>query len=155
MYMKYILTLILPYKQAEPKRCYDCHTEIEPTSFYRKLFRRSSTTSTTSNSSQTSYNIKRQSSVCEIERALVKKFVRSYQYAVDEMAYAIESQGSIYYNGDYDTATEAIDICFNLFEQVMKTLNPKKAYRFKQEWDFTMSELQSRLKSLPPSTLDT
>lgn len=65
------------------------------------------------------------------------------------MAYAIESQGSIYYNGDLLTATEAVDACLDCFRHLMQTLNSDRSHRFQEEWTDTLFELRSRLDSLP------
>jgi hypothetical protein len=65
------------------------------------------------------------------------------------MAYAIESQGSIYYDGDLITATEAVDSCLDQFKNLMQTLNSDRSHRFQQEWTETLFELRSRLESLP------
>jgi hypothetical protein len=68
------------------------------------------------------------------------------------MAYAIESQGSIYYNGDLITATEAVDNCLDRFRHLMQTLNNQdRSHRFQDEWTDTLFELRSKLDSLPCS----
>lgn len=65
------------------------------------------------------------------------------------MAYAIESQGSIYYRGDLLTATEAVDACLDHFRHLMQTLNTDRSHTFQREWTDVLFELRSRLDSLP------
>jgi hypothetical protein len=65
------------------------------------------------------------------------------------MAYAIESQGSIYYSGDLITTTEAVNNCLDRFQQLMQTLHSDRSHKFQQEWTDILFELRSRLDSLP------
>ncbi|KAL9546883.1 hypothetical protein MBANPS3_006446 [Mucor bainieri] len=129
---------------------------LSPTRWFPRIRRRSSSTSSCTSffdeNSTSSANSSRRASaeyIHEIEDKQIDEFEDLYRLAVDEMAYAIESQGSIYYSGDLLTTTEAVNDCLNRFQQLMQTLHSDRSHKFQQEWTDILFELRSRLDSLP------
>ncbi|KAI7906428.1 uncharacterized protein BX663DRAFT_548611 [Cokeromyces recurvatus] len=148
-----------------------CHMNEQETSSIIRWFplirRRSSsitttTTTTTSSSlssssssslSNTFYDYKDRGGGEEgMEDKQVNEFQHLYRLAVDEMAYAIESQGSIYYSGDLISATDAVNNCLDRFQRLMQILNSDKSHKLQQEWTDILFELRSKLDSLPSSS---
>ncbi|OBZ88765.1 hypothetical protein A0J61_03183 [Choanephora cucurbitarum] len=76
-------------------------------------------------------------------------FEALYKLALDEMDYAIEFQGSIYYNGDLITATEAVDSCLERYKALIHTLPSDRSRQFREKWTDVLFDLRSRLDSLP------
>ncbi|KAL4213874.1 hypothetical protein AB4K20DRAFT_1983956 [Rhizopus microsporus] len=79
----------------------------------------------------------------------IRAFEKSFQIAADEMVYAIESQGSIYYRGDFLAASEAVHLCIDQFHDLLHSLKPDKSHTFQLKWSEPLFKLRSRLDSLP------
>ncbi|KAI9276533.1 hypothetical protein BY458DRAFT_488654 [Sporodiniella umbellata] len=79
----------------------------------------------------------------------VDSFEKSYLLAIEELNYAIESQGSIYYHGDLVSSTEAVHHCFDKFNYVLRLLQPTDAHFFQKKWSAALYQLQLYLNSLP------
>ncbi|KAG2204648.1 hypothetical protein INT47_011943, partial [Mucor saturninus] len=130
----------------------NCHEDTStiiftPTRWFPRIKRRSSSSSTCTTVSYES-RVSSEYSL-DAEEKQILEFEQLYSLAVDEMAYAIESQGSIYYSGDLITATEAVDACLDRFRHLMQTLHPDRSHRFQEEWTDALFELRSRLDALP------
>ncbi|KAI9486018.1 MAG: hypothetical protein EXX96DRAFT_474217 [Benjaminiella poitrasii] len=122
------------------------------TRWFPRIRRRSSsatTSSTLSNNSFYEYNNKYTEDTLMVEDKQIDEFQHLYRLGVDEIAYAIESQGSIYYSGDLISATEAVNNCLDRFQQLMQTLNSERSHKLQQEWTEILFELRSKLDSLP------
>ncbi|CEP11322.1 hypothetical protein [Parasitella parasitica] len=129
---------------------------LSPTRWFPRIRRRSSSASSCTsffdeNSTSSANSSRRPSAeyIHEIEDKQIDEFEELYRLAVDEMAYAIESQGSIYYRGDLISTTEAVNNCLDRFQQLMQTLHSDRSHKFQQEWTDILFELRSRLDSLP------
>ncbi|KAG1445988.1 hypothetical protein G6F56_009721 [Rhizopus delemar] len=76
-------------------------------------------------------------------------FAKSIRNASEELVYAVESQGSIYYKGDYTTASEAIHHCIDQFHHLLQSLEPENSQTFQHIWSEPLFQLRSRLDALP------
>ncbi|KAG1442474.1 hypothetical protein G6F56_011050 [Rhizopus delemar] len=76
-------------------------------------------------------------------------FEKSYLLATEELNYAIESQGSIYYQGDLLATEEAVHHCLDQFHDLLRLLQPRSAQYLQHRWSEALYQLQSRLSSLP------
>ena len=71
----------------------------------------------------------------------------SHQILVEELAFATESQGSIYYGGDWLAAKEAMEICVARHQQLLDI--PSYSHLIPNHWPDTLARLQEQLDSLP------
>ncbi|KAI8970138.1 hypothetical protein BDF20DRAFT_838526 [Mycotypha africana] len=144
---------------------------LSPTRWFPRIRRRSSSSSSSASSveSLTSYfssntygnkdeetlsNVTRLSAELDAvdhEIKQLNEFQDMYKLAVDEIAYATESQGSIYYNGDLLTATEAVNACLDKFRNILLSMkDTHRSFRFQQDWTDTLFALRTKLDGLPP-----
>lgn len=147
-----------PFKMAsflpQPRCTCQCSQKEETqgiTRWFPRIRRRSSSSS--SSSSAVSYNRRASADsihTTELEDRHVNEFIKTYEFAVDEVNYAIESQGSIYYDGDLSTATEAVDTCLDNFRELMQIINRDRSHEIQQKWTDTLFALRARLDDLPP-----
>ncbi|KAI8086830.1 uncharacterized protein B0P05DRAFT_532540 [Gilbertella persicaria] len=73
-----------------------------------------------------------------------------YTLAVDELNYAIDSQGSSYYSGDLVTAREALNDCANAFmELLLHTTDPVTREGLQNLMAPKLMRLQKKLDTLP------
>ncbi|KAI8368514.1 hypothetical protein BD560DRAFT_353130 [Blakeslea trispora] len=76
-----------------------------------------------------------------------------YREAKEEIAYAIESQGSIYYEGDVATANAAFELCESKFTTALQILgDTTNAVKFRFRWETDLQELRLLLENLPTVT---
>ncbi|OBZ88631.1 hypothetical protein A0J61_03323 [Choanephora cucurbitarum] len=76
-----------------------------------------------------------------------------YREAKEEIAYAIESQGSIYYEGDVATANAAFELCESKFATALQILgDTTNAVKFRFRWETDLQELRLLLENLPTVT---
>ncbi|GAN01319.1 hypothetical protein MAM1_0006c00752 [Mucor ambiguus] len=76
-----------------------------------------------------------------------------YRDAREEIEYAIESQGSIYYEGDKATAHAAFELCETKYDTVMQQFgDTTNAIKFRFRWETDLHQLRSLLSNLPPVT---
>ncbi|GAA5810019.1 hypothetical protein MFLAVUS_003434 [Mucor flavus] len=151
--MPTLSSLLFNQKQEHSSSCHcHCHHEdsilFTPTRWFPRIRRRSSSSSSVS-SIEDHPNKHHISTEYILQQKHIEEFENLYSLAVDEMAYAIESQGSIYYSGDLLTATEAVDACLDRFRHLMQTLSIDRSHTFQKEWTDILFELRSRLDSLP------
>ncbi len=67
--------------------------------------------------------------------------------------YAIESQGSIYYEGDRTTAFTAVEICEQKYKTVMQVFGESThGIKFKFRWELDLHQLRLQLSLLPEVT---
>ncbi|KAG1448083.1 hypothetical protein G6F55_010814 [Rhizopus delemar] len=76
-------------------------------------------------------------------------FEHAIKIATEEMVYAVQSQGSIYYEGDYRVASDAVHVCLDQFHHLLQSLSTEHAQRFQHHWSEPLFQLRSRLDSLP------
>ncbi|KAI9310768.1 hypothetical protein BX666DRAFT_2032695 [Dichotomocladium elegans] len=79
----------------------------------------------------------------------VQELSRTYDFAIDELAYAIESQGSIYYDGDRETAQEAYDSCVERYRYLMERLSKADCVKLDALYREPLASLQTQLNALP------
>ncbi|KAI8059083.1 uncharacterized protein B0P05DRAFT_517208 [Gilbertella persicaria] len=159
--------LLLRKQQHQPAPSFvccncGCHFEQEnntsnsiiksPTRWFPRIRRRSSSSSSLSFYDSLSANSPRESNEYHInveEEKQIEEFGEMYKFAVDEMEYAIESQGSIYYKGDLLATIEAVDACLKRFQSLMQTLQSDRSHQFQEKWTDILFDLRSRLDALP------
>ncbi|KAI9356860.1 hypothetical protein BD770DRAFT_322542 [Pilaira anomala] len=73
-----------------------------------------------------------------------------YNTAKEEIAYAVESQGSIYFEGDKQTAQTALDLCQSKYDSVMQMFKETaNAIKFRFRWESELVQLRITFDSLP------
>ncbi|KAG1468044.1 hypothetical protein G6F56_004065 [Rhizopus delemar] len=73
-----------------------------------------------------------------------------YNNAKIEIDFAIDSQGSIYYEGDYSTAHLAFNDCQSRYESCMQSFgDTANSIKFRFRWESDITQLQARLNTLP------
>ncbi|CAO3627147.1 unnamed protein product [Mucor hiemalis] len=74
-----------------------------------------------------------------------------YNSAKEELAYAAESQGSIYYEGDKMTAQAAFDACTEKYDAAMHAFGESaNSIKFRFRWEEDLNQLRLTLHALPP-----
>ncbi|KAG1320765.1 hypothetical protein G6F62_011160 [Rhizopus arrhizus] len=74
-----------------------------------------------------------------------------YNNAKIEIDFALESQGSIYYEGDYSTAYTAFAHCLAKYESTMQSFgDTANSIKFRFRWETDIQQLRIRLNALPP-----
>ncbi|KAI8138892.1 hypothetical protein BJV82DRAFT_629186 [Fennellomyces sp. T-0311] len=79
----------------------------------------------------------------------LSELVQAYEFAEDELAYAIESQGSIYFEGDRETALEAFEVCVDRFQDLLARLSKADAIKLGAQYSGAIASLHARLIALP------
>ncbi|CDH56688.1 predicted protein [Lichtheimia corymbifera JMRC:FSU:9682] len=91
----------------------------------------------------------------EIDRER-ERIEEMYAFAMDELNFAEDSQGSPYYEGDRITAHEAIDNCTATFMQLLKHISDhQQRNQLQQDITPRLIHLQERYNALPPTTAST
>ncbi|KAI8881463.1 hypothetical protein K501DRAFT_156144, partial [Backusella circina FSU 941] len=76
-----------------------------------------------------------------------------YHYAKEEINYAQESQGSIYYEGDQQSAYDALAACENKYDIILQQLqngySMMAVMQFKSKWEAELFQLRVQINSLP------
>lgn len=80
----------------------------------------------------------------------IQQLAHAYEFALDELAYAVESQGSIYYDGDRETAQEAFDSCIDRYLYLMERLSEADCVKLDALYRRELESLNTRLAELPP-----
>ncbi|KAI9476227.1 MAG: hypothetical protein EXX96DRAFT_576293 [Benjaminiella poitrasii] len=76
-----------------------------------------------------------------------------YKNAKEEIDYAIESQESIYYEGDRMTAFAAVELCEQKYNTVMQVFGDSTyAIKFGFRWEIDLHQLRLQLSLLPEVT---
>ncbi|KAI8997130.1 hypothetical protein BDB01DRAFT_751896 [Pilobolus umbonatus] len=122
--------------------------------FYRRRCRSSSSASSTSsmapsNSSQTEQDISRK--LIDLT-TVTSEFEELYRMAEEEIRYAIDSHGSIYYEEDHSAAYSAVDQCQTKYSEVLKYISTEDAIVFQCQWKADLNQLCIRLSLLPELT---
>lgn len=74
-----------------------------------------------------------------------------YNSAKEELAFALESQGSIYYEGDKMTAHAALDSCLEKYDAAMHAFGESaNAIKFRFRWEDDLNQLRFTINALPP-----
>ncbi|KAG1457483.1 hypothetical protein G6F56_006595 [Rhizopus delemar] len=70
-----------------------------------------------------------------------------------EIDFAFESQGSIYYEGDYSTAHSAFSMCLSKYESALQNFgDTANTIKFTFRWETDIHQLRLRLNALPEVT---
>ncbi|KAI9491854.1 hypothetical protein BDB00DRAFT_789177 [Zychaea mexicana] len=77
------------------------------------------------------------------------ELMQAYEFAEDELAYAIDSQGSVYFDNDRETAEEAIDACVDRFHFLLSRLSKADSIKLETQYAGAIASLHARLNSLP------
>ncbi|KAI8084082.1 uncharacterized protein B0P05DRAFT_467293 [Gilbertella persicaria] len=76
-----------------------------------------------------------------------------YKEAKEEIEYAIESQGSIYYEGDVATANAAFELCELKYTTALQILgDTTNTVKFRFRWETDLQQLRLLLENLPMVT---
>ncbi|KAL0075331.1 hypothetical protein J3Q64DRAFT_1776020 [Phycomyces blakesleeanus] len=139
-----------------------CHQSISasntftPSRWFPRIRRRSSSASEETRSrsrsqAQAQTQMQTQYTVAEQEQLsrLYTEFKEYHTLAEDEMGYAVESRGSIYYRGDLLAAQEAVEICLGHYQQLTSLLDSVTSAQLNARWSKSLSHLRTRLDGLP------
>ncbi|KAI9254448.1 hypothetical protein BDA99DRAFT_518434 [Phascolomyces articulosus] len=119
-----------------------CHTEATKSfSAPRWLSRRIRRRSSTSSASEQTFIISYEEELNEL--------IQAYEFAEDELAYAIDSQGSVYFDNDRETAEEAIDVCVDRFNFLLSRLSKAESIKLNAQYAGAIASLHERLNALP------
>ncbi|KAG0168321.1 hypothetical protein DFQ28_004992 [Apophysomyces sp. BC1034] len=85
----------------------------------------------------------------QVERSM-NRIEELFSAAKDEMEYAEESQGSVYYHEDYKTAEKAVKECLEAYDTFLKELpTDEMRNEMKTKVDMKLRELSMAFKALP------
>ncbi|KAI8150147.1 hypothetical protein BJV82DRAFT_662238 [Fennellomyces sp. T-0311] len=87
--------------------------------------------------------------VSERKTSLLRDFKQLYQTVEEELDYATESQGSIYYEDDLATAKRALGKWLDCYEELIQTMQGPELLSLHIEWETSRNKLYERLKRLP------
>ncbi|KAG1452590.1 hypothetical protein G6F56_007775 [Rhizopus delemar] len=93
----------------------------------------------TSNASSVTFNL-------ELE---TNKVLEMYQLALDELNYAQDSRGSLYYSGDLVAAEEAIVNYTDSYKFLLEQCSPEQQEELQITLGSKLNQLSDKLKSLP------
>ncbi|KAI7871477.1 hypothetical protein BDF14DRAFT_1761449 [Spinellus fusiger] len=118
-----------------------------PSRWFPRIRRRSSSSSSGETRSQhpTYYTLAEQEHLSK----LYHEFKEHYTFAEDEMAYATESHGSIYYHGDLLAAQEAVHLCLADYHHLLSLLDKTNSRHIDSQWADLLGLLRHRLEALP------
>ncbi|KAI9270435.1 hypothetical protein BDA99DRAFT_569786 [Phascolomyces articulosus] len=85
----------------------------------------------------------------ERTRSLLHDFQQLYQTVQEEIAYATESQGSIYYEDDLITAKRALGDWLDCYDELVHIMKGPELLSLHIEWEASRNELNEKLKKLP------
>lgn len=125
-----------------------CRSTSSASSTFSMVFSNSTTTNT---SCEDEYY--QQPSTPVLLESLSSELEDLYKTAQEELDYAVESQGSIYYEGDRCTAQQAVDLCTIKYQEAMHLFNnTTNAIKFKFRWESDLYQLSCKLNTLPHVT---
>ncbi|KAI7849431.1 hypothetical protein BDC45DRAFT_540152 [Circinella umbellata] len=102
-----------------------------------------------------SRRIRRRSSTCSEQSYVVSyeeelnELIQAYEFAEDELAYAIDSQGSVYFDNDRETAEEAIEVCVDRYNFLLSRLSKAETIKLNAQYYGAIASLHVRLSALP------
>lgn len=74
--------------------------------------------------------------------------------ARDELEYAEEARGTVYYNDDKEGAREAVQECLNTYDNLLKDLNNEQKLDVQRKIGLKIMELKSQLDALNAEELE-
>lgn len=146
-----------------------CHSsdssskKFKPTSWFTHIRNRSTSSSVSFSTSPTSYSnnysteAEDSDSYYQTSHSLFDSLSTElgdlYVTAKEELFYASESYGSIYYEGDKTTAENAYNTCEAKYKQIIHLLEgTTNAIKFKFQWEADIYQLGLKLNDLPQVT---
>ncbi|CAO3655449.1 unnamed protein product [Mucor hiemalis] len=83
------------------------------------------------------------------QQTKIEKLYELYNFAIDEINYAEDSQGSPYYHGDKIAAKEAIDHCHTSYQQVLSSFNLDNSNNVLDAIGSKIATLSTKFNQLP------
>ncbi|KAI9495316.1 hypothetical protein BDB00DRAFT_242508 [Zychaea mexicana] len=120
-----------------------------PRRWLERICGRPSLSSTSSPSSSTSSSHTLSPSTEERKQSLLRDYQQLHATVQEELAYAIESQGSIYYEGDLITAKRALAAYIDCYEELVQLTRGPELLSLHIEWEASRKDLYEKLKKLP------
>ncbi|KAI8354927.1 hypothetical protein B0O80DRAFT_372997, partial [Mortierella sp. GBAus27b] len=78
----------------------------------------------------------------------VQNITDLFMTARDELEYAEEARGTVYYNDDKEGAREAVQECLNTYDNLLKDLNNEQKLDVQRKIGLKIMELKSQLDAL-------
>ncbi|KAF9951084.1 hypothetical protein BGZ70_001125 [Mortierella alpina] len=89
----------------------------------------------------------------DIEKG-VQNITDLFMVARDELEYADEARGSVYYNDDKETARQAVQECLTAYDELLKDLNDAQKLDVQRKIGLKIMELKSQLDALNAEELE-
>ncbi|KAL1932092.1 hypothetical protein VTP01DRAFT_9148 [Rhizomucor pusillus] len=86
----------------------------------------------------------------ERKNSMVHDYERLYHVIEEELIYAVESQGSIYYADDFRAVQDALNAWLERYNDLTRILTKSELATLDAQWEATRMDLQCRLDTLPP-----
>ncbi|KAG0220877.1 hypothetical protein BGX31_010437 [Mortierella sp. GBA43] len=84
----------------------------------------------------------------------VQNITDLFMTARDELEYAEEARGTVYYNDDKEGAREAVQECLNTYDNLLKDLNNEQKLDVQRKIGLKIMELKSQLDALNAEELE-
>ncbi|KAF9986424.1 hypothetical protein BGZ65_007628 [Modicella reniformis] len=84
----------------------------------------------------------------------VQNITDLFMTARDELEYAEEARGTVYYNDDKETAREAVQECLNTYSELLKDLDEAQKLDVQRKIGLKIMELKSQLDALNAEELE-
>ncbi|KAG0367894.1 hypothetical protein BGZ54_003063 [Gamsiella multidivaricata] len=84
----------------------------------------------------------------------VQNIADLFMTARDELEYAEEARGTVYYNDDKDGAREAVQECLNAYDVLLKELDDAQKLDVQRKIGLKIMELKSQLDALNEEELE-
>ncbi|KAF9426187.1 hypothetical protein BGZ94_006840 [Podila epigama] len=95
----------------------------------------------------------RTSSATDIDKG-VQEITDLFMVARDELEYAEEARGSVYYNDDKETARQAVQECLDTYDALLKNCNEEQKLDIQRKIGLKILELKSQLDALNAEELE-
>ncbi|KAF9990888.1 hypothetical protein BGZ75_008892 [Mortierella antarctica] len=89
----------------------------------------------------------------DIEKG-VQNITDLFMVARDELEYADEARGSVYYNDDKETARQAVQECLTSYDELLKDLDDAQKLDVQRKIGLKIMELKSQLDALNAEELE-
>ncbi|KAG0196737.1 hypothetical protein BGX28_009802 [Mortierella sp. GBA30] len=89
----------------------------------------------------------------EVEKG-VQNITDLFMVARDELEYAEEARGSVYYNEDKETARQAVQECLDSYDVLLKDLDDAQKLDVQRKIGLKIMELKSQLDALNAEELE-
>ncbi|KAI1311571.1 hypothetical protein EDD11_003423 [Mortierella claussenii] len=92
-------------------------------------------------------------SSAEVDKG-VQNITDLFMTARDELEYAEEARGTVYYNDDKEAAREAVQDCLNSYNELLKELDDTQKLDVQRKIGLKIMELKSQLDALNTEELE-